>query len=106
LDILKSILGALLLSIALTTNVLSHSWYDPDCCNTKDCSPITTHKLQGSILTFKTELFKDEIFQVDMTKMPANSIRPSKDQRLHACVIKFPSNGQYYVRCLYVGGGA
>lgn len=101
--VIRNLMVALLLLIMITTNALSHSWYDADCCSGNDCSPITIIKTEGSVITFKTELFKEEVFTVDQSKMPSHHVRPSKDARMHACVIHTEG---YYVRCLYVGGGA
>jgi hypothetical protein len=105
--VIRNLMVALLLLIMITTNALAHSWYDVDCCSGNDCSPITWMEQKGSVITFKTELFKDEVFKVDMAKLPSHHIRPSKDAKMHACVIHTLSYAEgYYVRCLYVGGGA
>lgn len=48
--------GAALCLAVLATAALSHEWYDPVCCNERDCRPIDSSQVQltpdGWVVTF------------------------------------------------------
>jgi len=75
---------------------LGHGWYDTDCCHDNDCAPITKEAWpQGrdgdSIITTK---------QGEGRTGPGTRIRPSKDEKDHACIM----HGR--VMCVYRAAGA
>lgn len=94
---LALVAGALAL---LAAGACAHDWYDPWCCNGKDCVPIpdgTVHPSRGG---YRVKLCPgdhpgitgDCLFQT----VRHSETRPSQDGRYHACI--FPTNT---LRCLY-----
>lgn len=76
--------------------VLVHSWYDPYCCNDRDCRPVA----DGSVRPTTGGWFVQETGET----VPYSQARESQDGRFHVCIwppgAKIPK-----VRCLYVPPG-
>lgn len=78
---------SLLLILAASHVVPTHSFYDPVCCSDNDCAPIASQRV--------TE--RGNGYAVDGTAIPQNLLRQSPDGQYHLCQ---PKGGA--VRCLYV----
>ena len=90
----------------MSTSAITHSWYDPWCCNLGDCSEMV-----------KAEEFKGKWWYTNTYGNSApvlegyTRILESKDGKTHACVWN-ENNGiansfvpSYKLRCLYLPGG-
>jgi len=67
-------------------SALAHSWYDPWCCDDRDCSPYPSADVSVT----------DEGYRLhDGTLVPFEEARTSKDGEYHRCVL----NGLQ--RCFY-----
>lgn len=82
---LLAVLGVLLLC--------GHSWYDPYCCNDKDCSPIDSATVRVVAKGYMVKLGAAEIF------VPHDQTRPSGDDKFHVCLV--PTEDGLMVRCFY-----
>lgn len=82
--------GALMLACI---PAFGHSWYDPYCCNSSDCKPISPDDVLAGPDGY-TVLGKYKVPYLD------KSIKPSQDADYHAC--EFPAGT---LRCFYVPGG-
>lgn len=77
-------------AIYLSSIILAHSWYDPWCCNDKDCRPVPCTELieqNNGDLEYKGYI------------IPKDKIKPSQDKDCHVCI--FLEQG----RCAYVHQG-
>ena len=103
---MKYALIALLLS---TQPVLAHSWYDPWCCNEKDCAPIPNESVTATDngwyvvlepgdhpLVTKRQEFVVPYFTRDKGRFQQKA-RKSKDHQFHACLYPNEDN----MRCFY-----
>lgn len=90
-----------LIWVAMKSEAHSHEWYDQECCSDKDCAPVEEIK-------FGTDSDGNGIVSVRTKhgfvegKLKNISIRPSKDDEYHACLILYH---QAVIRCLYVPAG-
>jgi hypothetical protein len=80
---------------ALAARAFAHNWYDPWCCNLRDCGPVPegTSVLQdedGAWVTFPGQAPR---------RFERASYRPSQDRRVHTCIY------QEQNRCLYLPMG-
>jgi hypothetical protein len=88
-DTLKSITGMrgnlAMIKTLVTAVLLTHSWYDPYCCNTKDCHPVSgkVERMEGG-------------WQAEGHFFPESMQRDSQDAEFHVCIF----HGQ--ARCIYV----
>lgn len=69
--------------------VTAVEWYDPECCNTKDCRPVPYDEVEdlglGQWLHKPTGIvFKDEVLD-DGEGGEFNRVRESQDGRFHVC---------------------
>lgn len=82
---------------------LGHSWYDPFCCNGKDCAPVADGAVRAVRGGWRVRLMPGDHPMVtrplDVT-IPHAEARPSEDGAFHVCV--FPADT---LRCLYVPQG-
>lgn len=92
-----------LLAFASMSRTNAHDWYDPYCCNNNDCAPVEQSNLEFSTgpdgeptLTVTTKAGKVTGLMKDI------SIRPSKDEQYHVCIIVYHG---VEIRCLYVPAG-
>jgi hypothetical protein len=82
---------AALLLVLLASAALSHSWYDPGCCNDFDCAPVASSHVQftdaGVLLTLGPGDHKF-VREPKSWVIPYDSpkLRESKDNDTHACV--------------------
>jgi hypothetical protein len=79
----------------------AHEWYDPYCCDHRDCKPIPEE--QTPRITREGFVLHDGHF----IPKGSPSIRLSQDQRFHRCdghMFGGPVQGSF-VRCLYVPSG-
>lgn len=79
---------AVLILALLIGPVLSHSFYDPYCCNGTDCSPISDDRVQ----VVSTGYLIDGKHHV-----PLKEARRSQDGDYHACFYPTPD----ILRCFY-----
>ena len=95
-DIWLAIVLVVVAFFLLVNYAFGHDWYDNECCNDKDCSPVDYSEVQehsdGSI-TFRHCHF------------PASShrIRKSKDGEWHVCIAPLgpDNNSTGYCYCVY-----
>ena len=92
--------GALAL---LAEQARAHSWYDPFCCNGKDCQPVP----DGAVVATRNGWFvrlmpgdHPEVTKPVSELVPFKDAKPSEDGAFHVCI--FPKN---VVRCLYTPPG-
>ena len=91
----------LLLMFAPLGAARAHSWYDPRCCNDRDCRRATNVEMLeygGRRITADTGIVVD---------VPANFARTyrSQDNDFHVCYY-FSWRGEPVARCLYVPGAS
>lgn len=94
-----------LVAMLVASIVWAHSWYDPYCCNDKDCRPISSTAegwseveltSVGYVWTSSRSGIRHIIPHGD------ERIRPSRDGDYHACELPDSPLGYEYARCLYV----
>lgn len=66
-------------------------WYDPDCCNLRDCRPV-----ENKDVDFGTDKFNQPVATYKELTYDKSRWRKSKDERYHAC---FRGNVAY---CIYI----
>lgn len=109
-------LAVALLVLFFSSLAYAHDWYDKDCCDTRDCVPVTkVESKPGGLTLFHTKKFGIVKLQQERWSelAKANRLRPSKDSGFHICVVTFygdfmGSEGaqpEQYVRCVYGPGG-
>lgn len=78
----------------------AHSWYDPECCSTKDCAPIPHGAVQWSPEGWQVTLGPDDHPMLAHREEPHTwvvpdrpnrygfqRVRKSRDENWHACII-------------------
>ena len=100
-DIVIGISAALVIIGGIVSQARSHDWYDQECCSDKDCAPVE-----------EVKFFQDEAGNASVSvrtkfgfaegQLKHISIRPSKDDEYHACIITYHAA---FIRCLYVPAG-
>ena len=85
----------LLLTLALPTTALAHSWYPRLCCNDLDCMVVTrlVRQADGSILM--------EAGHISVIVPKGFLIEPSQDHDSHVCVYR-DVRGHYHPRCVFM----
>lgn len=83
---------ALLLALSFPTLAHAHSWYDPYCCNDKDCHPVEDEDLEELPGGEWKHLPTGKVFSKD-------KVKPTQDRKQHVCIW----NGQ--PRCIYIRFG-
>ena len=89
--------------LALSGPVLAHSWYDPWCCNTKDCQPIPKASVKITAKGYLVTLAPHEHPMLAKEAAPHTYLIPfaeareSKDDDFHACLYPGPET----MRCFY-----
>lgn len=68
-----------------------HSWYDPWCCNTSDCTPINADEVEE----------RSDGYHYRQWVVPYAEARVSVDKQFHAC--EYPKGT---MRCFYAPGRA
>jgi hypothetical protein len=86
---------ALLIVVALSRPVGSHSWYDADCCSDRDCEPVSAVSFVASDPKSAPVMVVTTSFGTKPVT-PETKIRESKDGRMHACIY------QGKLICLYL----
>src|SRR5262245_59685026 len=83
----------------LGTDARAHDWYLLECCSGQDCGPAETveHRADGSYL--RTSLGLSAVIPSDYVLL-----RKSPDGRIHVCIRKLRSGGEYLV-CAFRGPG-
>lgn len=98
-------LSLVALSVSVGTAALgparAHGWYPKDCCHDNDCAPVESTEWQVPtrggrprfIVTSKhgRAVVRDGV-----------SIRPSKDNRMHVCMMRYDALGEMEVTCLFM----
>jgi hypothetical protein len=109
-----------LLTLAVVQEVKAHEWYDRDCCDAKDCTPVTKmeFKSNGDTILY-TKMFEPITIQEKWWGQAAQPhayngrprIRPSMDSGFHVCAVQFKylTDAEpkvfHHVRCLYAPAG-
>jgi len=102
-NIIKIIALALLVAALLSIKVKAHEWYDPACCNDRDCAPIPMDAVRITAEGYLVEIGPGEHpmlhGEVVFSTIPFNSpmVRKSQDGDYHACLTAARS-----IRCFYV----
>lgn len=78
--------------------VHSHEWYDPECCNDKDCSVVLDTQDDGHGNLIVTSKHGTVLIEPDFIR------RPSKDDKDHVCMIV--SDNKFIVLCYYIATGS
>ena len=97
----RPIAGAAAFATALLCNGVApaHDWYPIECCSNQDCAPADSvvRREDGSYLVTSRGL---------SAVIPANyaNWRKSPDGRVHVCIRKLRSGGEYLV-CAFRGPG-
>lgn len=95
----------IVLLVVLARATFAHSWYDPWCCNERDCAPIPFRAVEagpdGWIVTLEPgdhPIVQSRVVHV----VPYADMRPSQDGDFHACIL----HDKGAMRCFYgfVGG--
>jgi len=103
----------LLLFVLLAGTAGAHSWYDEDCCDTKDCTPATNIEYHDGYQIWHTKLFKPIKIRNHEFNGDFFSVRASQDQYHHICAFEWfgPNIGSKSenklstrVRCVYLPG--
>jgi len=84
---MRCLLAALALG-CLSIPALSHSWYDPWCCNDRDCHPV-----DKELVTARPDGYHVQGYD---RVVPYSEARPSGDADFHICEI--PTG---HIRCFY-----
>lgn len=107
-------LVAFVFSLALTTTVFSHSWYDMECCSGRDCAPAKkVETLPGGVLRISITLPKpmspketfDITVDVNLETLPKDKIKSSKDENIHLCIDPYNLN-PIRILCVYLPAGS
>ena len=104
-------LAVLILGSALVLTFMeraaAHSWYDPACCSSFDCRPISGIK-NGEPWSEISDmgdyyLWKSSQSAATYTIPKSDErIKPSQDGFYHGCEVTGDQMTDYYARCLYV----
>lgn len=71
---------AFLILVAASSVGLAHSWYDPACCDNRDCRPIP-----GEAVTITPQGYRVQHDGIDQT-VPFHDALPSRDAGWHICI--------------------
>lgn len=92
----------------------AHEWYDRDCCDDKDCTPVKKMEFRdnGDTILY-TDMFAPITIRQTWWAQAAKStnrrpLRPSMDSGWHVCAIQFRDSDEkpiHFVRCLYTPAG-
>ena len=92
--------------VVMLTAANAHEWYDPDCCDERDCVPVEKIVKIGNYQMWYTKTFdpikiKNSEFNGDFF-----SIRASQDARYHICATEWLDSDQLFtrIRCVYIPG--
>ena len=91
------------LSIVYASRAAGHSWYDPYCCNGKDCQPISDGLARLTRGGWRVRLMPGDHPMISRPMdviVPHSEAKPSEDSAFHICI--FPADT---LRCLYVPQG-
>lgn len=72
---------------AISLLILAHSWYDPWCCNDKDCRPVPCEELVEQ---------RDGTYRYQNYVVPRDKVKNSQDAQCHICI--YNDQG----RCAYI----
>lgn len=92
-----------LLLALLATPAQSHDWYDPWCCNTRDCRPVEAGEVTvepGQGYRVRVQHPNGAVTD-ELVPFSSRTIRPSQDGGVHVCIV----HSNPVVRCLYVPTG-
>lgn len=91
---------ALVVLMFASPMVRSHSWYDPYCCNARDCAPIPSSAVEITDDGYRVTLHAGQHPMVTQTvthMVPFDEALDSQDGAFHACL--YPT--QNVMRCFY-----
>jgi len=101
IDVLLVLFVCVLFIYFVAVGAKSHEWYDKECCSDNDCAPVEEIK-------FSTDEQGNDVVAVRTKhgfaegQLKHISIRPSKDDEYHACIITYHAA---FIRCLYAPAG-
>lgn len=106
MNILSKVSIVAILSLAVVTCFVgatnAHEWYDPYCCNDKDCKTVEAH---GAKIEFADKGYLIE-YRGYETLVPYGSskVKPSQDTNIHLCIIQGDIQQDIGIRCIYIPG--
>jgi len=102
---MKTAALAALATLALVSGVTAHSWFDPWCCNGRDCQPIPDGAVkvtpQGYVVTLRPSdhpaLARETEPRTYLVTFDKARVSLDPEQRFFACIYPDPST----LRCFY-----
>lgn len=100
-------------TLALTGEARPHSWYDADCCDTRDCAPVPAARIvpegDGWRVTILPGQHPLATAPVEVV-LRGSAVRLSQDHQPHACVVATGGDwgdftGGLTIRCVYLPWG-
>lgn len=91
----------LLAALMAATPATAHEWYDPYCCNDKDCAPIAQEHVEATEGGWRVTLGPGDHPMVKERRtflVPYKDARPSADDAFHACIVFWRPDE---MRCFY-----
>lgn len=101
MQVLKAVLLGWLAASCAGAPVLAHSWYDPWCCNDKDCAripPGAVRHAQGGVQITLKPGEHPSVTEATVYFVASNVIRRSRDGDYHACILP---GAPKEMRCFY-----
>lgn len=98
------LLALLFLSVGFTLAAKSHSFYDPYCCNDKDCQPIKGTSVKETAAGYEVTLSPAEHIGLKKEDKAHTYVvrygdaKPSPDGAFHACILPYMPDT---MRCFY-----
>jgi hypothetical protein len=89
------IAAALVAAFLLAESAAAHDWYEPMCCNEKDCEPLPDSAVTQVREGYRVRYAGKRGLAVDVI-VPWSKARPSQDHQFHGCA----SPVRFF--CLYV----
>jgi hypothetical protein len=89
----------------------AHEWYDTDCCDTRDCRPISGTNADGTRWSELREVeagyewTSSQTGRVYVFPHSSPKVRPSRNGEYHGCEIvvgEGPANGASIGMCIYI----
>jgi hypothetical protein len=85
--------------LAVLPSAQAHDWYPPECCSGQDCAPADTVVVRADGSYLVTSRGMSAVIPADYSRW-----RKSPDGRVHVCIRRLRSGGEYLV-CAFRGPG-
>lgn len=80
---------------------IGHGWYPKDCCHDMDCAPVESMAWLAPTRKGQPRLVVTSKHGRAVVREGV-SIRPSKDHRMHVCMLRYDPLGEMEVTCLFL----